>query len=518
MKNLSKLLFILLLGVVVWSCKKDDTDEEVLSITSFSPSSAPVGTDVTITGTKFSANAADNIVKFNGVQATVKSATSTQIVATVPVGAASGKITVTVGGATSTSVSDFTLGARTVVEVPAGNIAAGTTWTPDKIYLLKGFVYVPEGVTLTIQPGTVIKGDKDTKASLFIKPGAKLMAEGTKENPIIFTSNKPKGSRSYGDWGGLILLGKAKVNKNPAVVEGENVSTFGGTDDADNSGVLKYVRIEFAGIAFAADQEINGLTLGGVGSGTTIDYVQVSYSGDDSYEWFGGSVTAKHLIAFRGLDDDFDTDNGFSGKVQYGVSLRDPAIADQCSCSSSNGFESDNDANGSTASPQTSATFANMSIFMGTGTVNAKYNDGALVRRNSALNIYNSVIVAPYPKAGFELNGSLSQANFNTGVAEYKGLVLAGMTKALLTVDSTRFYDASRANITNLTINDLKLDAAYNNLTAPKFLLQAGSPLLTGGATLPTGFDATTYKGAFDGTNDWTAGWTNFDPQNTDYQ
>ena len=191
---------------------------------------------------------------------------------------------------------------------------------------------------LTIEPGTIIKGDKLTKGTLIVKPGAKIMAEGSATKPIVFTSSSAKGSRNYGDWGGIILLGKAPVNKTPATIEGENVSTFGGTDAADNSGTLKYVRIEFAGIAFETDKEINGLTFGGVGSGTTIDYVQVSYSGDDAYEWFGGSVNAKHLISYRTLDDDFDTDWGFSGNVQYAMALRDPAVADQCSCSDSNGF------------------------------------------------------------------------------------------------------------------------------------------------------------------------------------
>ncbi len=275
----------------------------------------------------------------------------------------------------------------------SSNITANTVWSAKNKYLLQGFVYVESGATLTIEPGTIIKGDKASKATLIVKPGGKLIAEGTVAKPIVFTSNQAKGSRNYGDWGGIILLGKGKVNKTPATIEGENISTFGGTEEADNSGILKYVRIEFAGIAFETDKEINGLTLGGVGSGTTIDYVQISFSGDDSYEWFGGNVNAKHLIAYKGLDDDFDTDWGFSGKVQYALALRDPKVADQCSCSDSNGFESDNDASGSDASPQTNASFANVSIIMGEGTPDAKYRSGYRIRRNSALSIYNSLVV-----------------------------------------------------------------------------------------------------------------------------
>ncbi len=178
-------------------------------------------------------------------------------------------------------------------ETITGSITANTTWRAGNKYVLTGFVYVESGATLTIEPGTIIKGDKPTKGSLIVKPGAKIIAVGTQDKPIVFTSNQAAGQRAAGDWGGLVLLGKAPVNKTPAYVEGENVSQFGGTDPADNSGQLKYVRIEFAGIAFETDKEINGLTFGGVGSGTQVDYVQVSYSGDDAYEWFGGTRQCK---------------------------------------------------------------------------------------------------------------------------------------------------------------------------------------------------------------------------------
>lgn len=130
----------------------------------------------------------------------------------------------------------------------------------------------------------------------------------------MFTSEEAKGNRRPGDWGGIILCGKAKNNKSEMQIEGGPRTKHGGNDDADNSGVLSYVRIEFAGYPFQTDQEINGLTLGSVGSGTKIDHVQVSYTNDDSYEWFGGTVNCKYLVAYKGWDDDFDTDNGFSGK------------------------------------------------------------------------------------------------------------------------------------------------------------------------------------------------------------
>ncbi|WP_025762986.1 hypothetical protein [Dyadobacter tibetensis] len=403
-------------------------------------------------------------------------------------------------------------------KVVTGTITQNTTWTANNQYLLSGFVYVAAGVTLTIEPGTVIKGDKPTKGSLIILQGAKIMAEGTVDKPIVFTSNQPKGQRKAGDWGGLVLLGKAPVNKAGAVIEGENKSPFGGTEAADNSGSLKYIRIEFAGIAFETDKEINGLTFGGVGSGTKVDYVQVSYSGDDSFEWFGGTVNAKHLIAYRGLDDDFDTDNGFSGLVQYGLILRDPAVADQAG--DSNGFESDNDGNGSAATPQTSAKFANITMAMAAGTVDPKFASAIRIRKNSAISVYNSAITGAWPRTGLRVEGAESVANFTAGLIKTEGLVLAlsgtqsqgsieGITQAI-------FLGASAKNAV-MAEADLKLPAGFNSLTAkPGILPQTGSPLLTGGATLPAGFESTTYVGAF-GTTDWTDKWANFDPQNTDY-
>ncbi|WP_421828187.1 T9SS C-terminal target domain-containing protein [Larkinella sp.] len=406
----------------------------------------------------------------------------------------------------------------TLTEV-SGNITANTTWSAKNQYLLKSFVYVQPGVTLTIEPGTVIKGDQPSRGTLFILPGAKIIADGTKALPIVFTSNQAIGSRRAGDWGGVVIMGKAPANKKDFKIEGEEVSIVpGGTtgDAADNSGILRYVRIEFGGIAFQTDKEINGLTLAGVGSGTVIDYVQVSYSGDDAIEWFGGTVNAKHLVAYRTLDDDFDTDYGYSGIVQYGLILRDPAVADQCTCSDSNGFESDNDGTGSADLPQTTAKFGNISVFMGTGTVNSKFRSAFRIRRNSAISIYNSTVVGAFPKGGLELESDASQNNFKTGKSDYRGLAIVN-SKAVVSGDTVMLKAADRKNMLGAKEADLKLPANFNVLTGkPGILLQTGSPLLTGGATLPTGLEATTYIGAF-GTTDWTETWTNFDPQNTDY-
>lgn len=426
----------------------------------------------------------------------------------------------------------------------SGRITTNTTLNSNTIYLLQGFVFVESGVTLTIQPGTIIKGDLPTKGTLTIKQGGRIDARGTAALPIIFTSNQPAGARARGDWGGLIILGRATQNipatattPLPSIEGGLPVAdgTFGGTNDADNSGFLQYVRIEFPGVAFSTDNEINGLTLGGVGSGTTIDHVQVSYSGDDSYEWFGGAVNAKYLIAFRGIDDEWDTDNGFHGKVQFGVSLRDPNVADQ---SGSNGFESDNDANGTNNSPQTAAVFSNMSNFIAptTGTLNTNYRRGMHIRRNSALSVFNSVLTS-FPvgllldEGTAPFSATNSAVNAASGALVLKNNVFASFAgNRVATRVNGSSYNVKQllgsGNDTTATVASLLLNANNYSLSAPAFVPQTTTPLATGAAftdakLLGTFFTPVTYRGAFAPAGvpnaDWTAGWTTFDPQNFCY-
>ncbi|QRR01274.1 IPT/TIG domain-containing protein [Dyadobacter sandarakinus] len=561
LKHKHYLLLLMLLGVfaMVTSCKNDDEPtpaEPVLAITTLTPATGLPGTKVVITGTKFDATAANNKVKFNNVDATVTAATTTALEVTVPANATTGKVTVTVGSSTATSAQDFTISSRATQDV-VGEITANTTWTKDKVYILKGFVYVNSGVTLTIQPGTIIKGapkEQDPLASgqggtLIIEAGAKISAAGTATEPIVFTSLKDAGSRSYGDWGGVVLIGKAPHNRPGATAPEGGIR--GGKDKAglgtagiadDNSGTLQYVRIEFAGIALSntANSEINGLTLYAVGSGTTIDHVQVSYSGDDSYEWFGGTVNAKYLVAYRGFDDDWDTDWGFTGKVQYALSLRDPEYSDQ---SGSNGFESDNfNGNGEPATgpnagmPLTAPVFANVSNFVFGGTPNTNTNSGSgpyqsamHLRRNTDISIYNTLLVG-YPE-GFRLDGANTLAHATAGTLDLKGIVLANVTtpvrgdRAATGVSDEQatayFGAAARKNTIVTTLADLMLNANNFNLAGPSFLPQTGSPVLTGAVWEGKGADAfftkETFRGAF-GTTDWTQGWTNFDPQNTQYK
>lgn len=397
----------------------------------------------------------------------------------------------------------------------SGNITTNTLLVSDVKYILDGWVYVKDGATLTIQPGTIIKGKLETKAALIIERGAKIIAEGTAEKPIVFTSASAVGQRARGDWGGVILCGKAKINPTggEAEIEGGVGSKYGGSDDADNSGTMKYVRIEYAGYAFAPNKEINGLTFGGVGSGTRIDHIQVSYSNDDSFEWFGGAVNCTHLIAFRGLDDEFDTDYGFSGHVQFIVGLRDPEVAD---ISKSNGFESDNDGSGSTNTPITNPKFANVSLYGPLATTTSTYNSlfqaAMHLRRKTALEVYNSVF------AGWPDGLLLADSKGNGGDVKVQGCVMSGMLSNYSgnTAGEEAFYTTtSYKNRVFAENSSLQVNDAFN-LNAPNFLPKTGSPLLTGGVTLPAGLEATTYVGAFS-TTDWTLGWANWTPQTTVY-
>ncbi len=181
-----------------------------------------------------------------------------------------------------------------------GNINTTITLTSDKVWTLKGYVYVTDGAKIIIQPGTTIVSDIAEKGALCIERGAQIIAEGTSTKPIIFTSGKNAGERSPGDWGGIVILGRAKTNRSSEpTIEGGIGRAFGGTNDADNSGVLKYVRIEYAGVAALPNSEINALTLGGVGSGTIIENVQTVYANDDAFEFFGGTVSPKNLYNYN---------------------------------------------------------------------------------------------------------------------------------------------------------------------------------------------------------------------------
>ena len=304
------------------------------------------------------------------------------------------------------------------ITTASADITTNTTWSG--VVKLQNKIYVKNNATLTIAPGTIIRGDKLTQATLIITRGAKLIADGTASNPIVFTSNEAVGARNEGDWGGVVMLGLAKNNQPGGVANIEGIvpttdTQFGGNFDTDNSGIVRYVRIEFAGIALEPNKEVNGITFGSVGSGTIVDNVQVSFSGDDSFEWFGGTVNCKHLIAYRGLDDDFDTDFGYRGKVQFFLSIRDKDMFD--APGDSNSFESDNDAAGSTAQPKTAPIFSNGTIVgpKGNGTIalpiGEKFEKSFRLRRNTATSVFNTLTTGW--EKGLSIEGTAVVNNVN---------------------------------------------------------------------------------------------------------
>ncbi len=472
------------------------------------------------------------------------------------------------GGTTVVTPPTTTPTENTILE---GRIITNLTLKAAYTYKLRGLVYVTSGAILTIEPGTKIVGENGKNGCLIITRGAKIIADGTADKPIVFTSEAATPQR--GDWAGLVILGNAPNNSAFNGVDGigeiegginnsDGLGLYGlgaSSNYADNSGILRYVRIEYAGYAFLPDKEINGLTLGGVGNQTVVDYVQVSFANDDSFEWFGGSVNAKHLISFRTLDDDFDMDNGFDGKVQFGISVRDSAIAD---ISKSEAFETDNDANGSDrktflqsipVSPnnpvaivpvKTSAVFSNMTLIGPKETASSKGNSlflaGAQIRRNSEVSIFNSAFLG---WSGGSVSGLLIDASKGTptdknlaptGALNFANNVIAGPTAQAVSyaASATAPTGATTATITAWVntvsfANTMVADNAAAGVTkpfayaAPDFNPSSGTAVVASGAEFTSAklktstngkadFSAVAYRGACAVGDTWWKTWTSF--------
>ena len=420
-----------------------------------------------------------------------------------------------------------------------GKISSDMTLKASNNYILNGLVYVTNNATLTIEPGTVIKGQFiDPVGGLIITRGAKINAKGTAEKPIIFTSNSA--TPRSGDWAGIVLLGKAKTNAsyNNKVGEGEveggindanGLGLYGGDDDNDNSGIMQYVRIEYAGYAFLPDKEINSMTLAGVGSGTTIDHIQVTYAKDDAFEFFGGTVSPSYIIAYRTQDDDFDTDNGYRGKIQFGLAVRDSAIAD---ISKSESLESDNDANGTTNMPQTAAVFSNMTLI---GPKATSVNKGSnlflaavQIRRNSAISLYNSVILG-WPIGVFidASKGRATDLNIADSSLRVRNTIIAGTdvpvkysasstpTGATDATTEAWFNNPFFGNTILSTNEDARFVNPFNYAT-PDYAPFGSSAAATGASFTDSklaGMKTVTFRGAIAPAGDdanWFKGWTKF--------
>jgi hypothetical protein len=405
--------------------------------------------------------------------------------------------------------------------------------TSSKVWLIDGVSYVPSGKTLKIPAGTILSSGVDKNYTgtqtnpdtglpetvtkpihgvLVVVKGAKIDAVGTEALPIVFTSPAAPGSRVAADFGGIILLGSAQTNKpTTTVIEGLPTPpagvdvSYGGSTTADNSGTLKYVRIEYPGFKLFADNEINGLTLGGVGSGTTLDHIQVTYSADDSFEFFGGTVNATYLVAAGGDDDDFDFDFGYTGSIQYAVGLKAINSTHSTSSGSSdaNGIESDNDKTGSAATPRTKPTLKNFTI-LGTNANNTALKLGNRWRRNSGLDIQNSVI------AGFPAGVIYESGASGT----YTNNILHAFAAAggSVTPDNT----GASANA-YLKLGSALPTSFYAGPTAANYTTYSYSPnVLIPQATSPIGVRGAIAAGTAAGST-WLKNWTEFNAQKKVY-
>ena len=376
-----------------------------------------------------------------------------------------------------------------------------TTWSKENVYLLDGFVFVNSGDILTIEAGTVVKGKSGTGASaaaLIVAKGAKINACGTATNPIIFTFEADPldgsvGMTTTGQWGGLILLGDAQLNTVPTVQNIEGIPTseprgaYGGANDNDNSGTLCYVSIRHGGTDIGAGNEINGLTLGGVGAGTTIHHIEVVANADDGIEFFGGTPNLKHILVSNVLDDSYDYDQGFRGKGQFWIAIEN--------ANSDRGGEHD----GGT-SPEDGLPYATPVIYNSTYIGNGASR--AITFRDNAGGEYHNTIFHNFGK-GIDIEdlatGEDSKARLDAGELRLAGVVLSSIGSNNI-VDNNGTDLSGHANISNISTSAAGITAAN---PVPS------SSLGTGTASTDTWYDNVTYMGAFDanGTN-WASGWT----------
>lgn len=312
----------------------------------------------------------------------------------------------------------YTLGRQQDKVVISSDISADYTMTNDKYYELSGLIHVLSGAKLTIQPGTCIRGSLTNLGGLIITQGAMIMAVSDRYHPVVITSSKAPGTRVRGDWAGLLILGKASTNlpsgqRRFEALPSDPLAMYGGVpaNDADNSGSIRYMRVEYAGYNYLPDQEINGVTFGAVGSSSHFDYMQSSFANDDAYEWFGGTCNHKYLIAFSGTDDEFDMDEGYRGKCQYLLGLRNAGVTETSPGGACNGLEHDNNTNLGTATavnpditaplPTTAPTISNMTLVGPEHPGSAKSSLSVLwqqrageafrLRTNDATGVFNSI-------------------------------------------------------------------------------------------------------------------------------
>jgi hypothetical protein len=461
------------------------------------------------------------------------------------------RVAAVVNGTTSTFTAPFSVTALATGRgraTIASDITASRTLYADTVYTLSGFIKVANGATLTVQPGTRVEGDFNTVgSSLFVLRGAKIDARGTPENPIVFTSSRAAGERQPGDWGGLILVGNGVINRgNPVILEGTGtgasnpqVNYAGGTDNADNSGELRYVRVEFAGYATAADAELNSFTFAAVGSGTKLSFLQVVSGLDDSFEFFGGAADATNLVSYESGDDHYDLSEGYVGRMQNLIALQSRVLTPRTGAGNVSqdpqGFENDgcagaNCSNGQNSQPLNIPLVANFTL-VGTGPgtgVDATAGGVGLMLRRGTGGYYVNGVVARWPRAAVSLRDQPTLDRAAAGDLLLRNVLFAQngtlfQAASGSTVQGT--VDATANALEQSTATAASLFAAFpaavgGTTTAAAFdwAPAAGSPAATGGLTTFPGAVATkagtvvsgtAYRGAANPAGPkWWAGWT----------
>lgn len=412
-----------------------------------------------------------------------------------------------------------------------GAISADTTWTNNKVYRLNGVTYVNNGATLTIEPGTVVIGQPGSEppSVLVVTRNGKLIAEGTQSRPIIMTSALAPGERNRGDWGGLIMLGRAPINVGANAGGKDNTdgefyieglpagedTKYGGSDPAHSCGSLRYVRVEYAGSIFAPNNEANSFTWGGCGTGTKAEFLQASYGLDDSFEWFGGTMNASHLIGGLGADDFLDFQLGYTGKIQYGIFYQDEDAG------GNRGIEGDNSEYNQGASPLSKPEIYNLT-FIGSGVPGFDESNapGIYLRRGAGANIFNSVVTRFYSN-GVHVDGSSTQAQIDNGNLTMDGILLwnnnigsgSGDTLASQVHSSTlTFAEGTRGTGRNFLVADPKMRRAFQ-FNDPDFRPLPDSPLFRANwVQAPDNgfFDQSARFAGGAGETDWWREWTSF--------
>lgn len=421
----------------------------------------------------------------------------------------------------------------------SGNLTANRTLTEDTVYTLSGYVKVTSGATLTIQPGTRIVGDTTVPgSSLWIRRGAKIMAVGTADDPIVFTSARAAGSRAPGDWGGIIIVGNGIINRTGTTILTEGPANVaenyaGGTDNGDNSGQLKYVRIEFAGydVSNGAGQELNGISAYAVGGGTRYEYVQVLAGLDDSFEFWGGAVQGRYLVSYESGDDHFDWSEGYVGKLQYLVAFQSQKLTPRPGTgtfsSDPRGFEADGcdpAVSGCTLSstrasePYSNPTIANFTL-VGTGQLGGYATDGngIVLRRGTAGWLQNGII-ARFKGVGLNLRDAWTDSLRLRDLLAVKNVILAENGQNYDTNPAHYGQEAKFATSSHRTAATAVELFVFNGLNPASLDWTPAGAGTTGGADLPVaraaGFfggtmDNTAYVGAANPAGPkWWQGWT----------